>query len=108
LEIVGCSSTVSGSNDVLWVHSKFISLGCPCSLNSSDRVGEGTILHISFASPKDLWEMMTHHVKEDTISGKVGRVGPFLSVMSRLEGYRVLLLFVGGDCAGHCNDDDLM
>lgn len=44
LEIVGCSSTVGGSNDVLRVHSELISLGRPCSLNSSDRVGKGAVL----------------------------------------------------------------
>lgn len=46
-----------------------------------------------------------HHVKEDTVSGEVGRVGPFLGMVGRLEGYRVLLLF-GRDSAGHYNDDD--
>lgn len=99
---------MGGSNDVLRVHPELISLGRPCSLNSSDRVGKGTILEVSHRSDGDFVEQVTHHIKEDTISGEVGRVRPFLSVMSRLEGYRVLLLFVGGDCTGHCNDDDVM
>jgi len=96
---------VGGSNDVLRVHSKLISLGRPCSLNSSDRVGKGTILEISNRSDRGPVRQMTHHVKEDTISGEVGRVGPFLGMVGRLEGYRVLLLF-GRDSAGHYNDDD--
>jgi hypothetical protein len=50
LEIVGCSSTVSGSNDMLRVHSEFVGLGRPRSLNSSDRVGKGTVLDISHRS----------------------------------------------------------
>ena len=99
---------MSGSNDVLRVHSKLIGLGRPCSLDSSDRVGKGAVLISVRGLLETLRERGTHHVKENTISGKVGRVGPFLSVMSRLESYRVLLLFVGGDCAGHCNDDDVM
>ena len=96
---------MGGSNDVLRVHSKLISLGRPCSLYSSDRVGKGTILEISNRPERDSVEDVTYHVKEDTISGEVGRVGPFLGMVGRLEGYRVLLLF-GGDCAGHYNDDD--
>jgi hypothetical protein len=99
---------VGGSNDVLWVHSKLIGLGRPCGLDSSDRVGKGAVLISARRLLGTLRERGTHHVKEDTISGEVGRVGPFLSVMSRLESYRVLLLFVGGDCTGHCNDDDVM
>lgn len=46
LEIVRCSSTVGGSNDMLRVHSEFISLGGPGSLNSSDGIGKGSVLMI--------------------------------------------------------------
>ena len=99
---------MSGSNDVLGVHSKLLGLGRPSSLNSSDRVGKGTVLISVLRLLRIPWDRETYHVEEDTICGKVGRVGPFLSVMSRLEGYRVLLLFVGGDSAGHCIDDGVM
>ena len=97
-----------GSDNMVRVHAKLFSLGRPCGLDGSDRVGKGTVLISVLRLLRIPWDRETHHVKEDTISGEVGRVGPFLGVMSRLEGYRVLLLFVGGDCAGHCDDDGVM
>ena len=103
LEIVGCSSTVGGSNNFLGVHAKFLSLGCPRGFDSSDRVGKGSVLVISHLLPPKgpdvTW--VTHHVKEDTVDGEVSRVCPFLWVVSRLEGDRVLLLLICGDRSGH-------
>jgi hypothetical protein len=102
LEIVGRSSTVGGSNDSLWVHAELLGLGGPCSLDSGDRVGKRTILVLSAMIVLRMLRV-AHHVKEDTICGKVGRVFPLFRVVSRLERHRVCGLLLGKS-TGHCGD----
>lgn len=93
---------MGSSNDSLWVHAELLGLGGPCSLDSGDRVGKRTIL-ASSALKVLLVLRVAHHVKEDTICGKVGRVLPLFRVVSRLERHRVCGLLLGKS-TGHCSD----
>lgn len=93
---------MGSSNDPLWVHAELLGLGGPCSLDSGDRVGKRTILASSALKVLRV-PRLTHHVKEDTICGKVGRVLPLFRVVSRLERHRVCGLLLGKS-TGHCSD----
>lgn len=93
---------MGSSNDSLWVHAELLGLGGPCSLDSGDRVGKRTILVLSAMIVLRMLRV-AHHVKEDTICGKVGRVLPLFRVVSRLERHRVCGLLLGKS-TGHCSD----